>query len=82
MILAVRVVPNASRDECAGRMDDGAWKIKLRAPAVEGKANKALIAFLAEALDVPKSVVSIVSGDTARQKRVQVPDDADLSRLK
>lgn len=72
MILTLRVVPNAGRDAFAGRMDDGALKIKLRAPAVDGKANAGLIGFLAKTFDVSKSAVTILSGETSRHKRVQI----------
>lgn len=69
--LILRVVPRASRDGVAGAMGD-ALKIRLRAPPVEGKANQALIAFLADRLGVSKRAVAIVCGETGRAKRVRV----------
>lgn len=68
---AVRVQPRASRDEMAGEMD-GALKIRLQAPAIEGRANEALIAYLAALLKRPKAAVSILSGERGRTKRVAV----------
>lgn len=66
-MLTVRVTPNASRDEVAGEAG-GVIRIRLRAPAVEGKANAALVRFVAECLGVRASSVRIVRGDTSRNK--------------
>ncbi len=71
--ILIRAVPNAGRDACAGLMDDGAtWKIRLAAPAVDGKANTALIACLAKLLEVPRGAVSLTAGASSRSKRVSV----------
>ena len=71
MILAVRVQPRASKDEIAGVMG-GALKVRLRAPALEDRANEALCEFLAELLKTPKAAVRILSGHHTRSKRVEV----------
>src|SRR6266481_1621397 len=71
VVLAVRVQPRASKDEIAGEMD-GALKVRLRAPAVEDRANQALIDFLAELLKTPRSAVSILSGERSRVKRIEI----------
>ena len=71
VMLIVRVLPRANRNQVAG-VEQGAIKIKLTAPPVEGAANAALIEFVADWLGVRKSAVSIVSGEKARHKRVQV----------
>jgi uncharacterized protein (TIGR00251 family) len=68
---AVQVVPRASRNEIVGMHGD-ALKVRLIAPPVEGKANEALIAFLAQWLGIRKSQVEIVAGATSRQKIVHV----------
>ncbi|HYK39415.1 MAG TPA: DUF167 domain-containing protein [Candidatus Eremiobacteraceae bacterium] len=70
-IFFVRVQPRASKDELAGEMN-GALKIRLQAPAVENRANDALIEFLAELLKTPKSAVRILSGDRSRTKRIEI----------
>ena len=71
VVLAVRVQPRASKDEIAGEMG-GALKVRLRAPAVEDRANHALIDFLAELLKTPRSAVSILSGERSRVKRIEI----------
>jgi hypothetical protein len=68
---AVRVQPRASRDEIAG-VFDGALKVRLCAPAVENRANEALIEYLARVLKTSKSAVRIRSGEQNRSKRVEV----------
>jgi uncharacterized protein len=68
---AVRVQPRASRDEIAGVVE-GAMKIRLCAPAVENRANEALVEFLAAVLKTSKSAVRIRSGGQSRIKRVEV----------
>ena len=74
--LEVKVIPGASRDEVAGTMGN-AVKIKLRAPPVEGRANEALIEFLAARLDLPRRALSLVRGATSRQKLLHI-DGLDL----
>lgn len=69
--LEVRVVPRSSRDEIAGEMQ-GALKVKLAAPPVEGEANKALISFLADLAGVPRKNVAVVRGETSRNKLVEI----------
>ena len=68
---AVRVVPRASKNEIVGVHGD-ALKLRLTAPPVEGRANDALIAFLAQRLGVRKRQVEIVTGATSRLKMIRV----------
>jgi len=70
-IFPVRVQPRASKDEIAGEAS-GALKVRLRAPAVEDRANEALVEFLAQLLKTPKSAVRILSGDRSRTKRIEI----------
>ncbi|MGQ9859492.1 MAG: DUF167 domain-containing protein [Thermodesulfobacteriota bacterium] len=67
----VRVQPRSSSNKDCGTMD-GALRVKLTAPPVSGKANRALQEFLAQLLDVPRSAVEIVTGGTSRLKKVSV----------
>jgi uncharacterized protein (TIGR00251 family) len=68
----VRVVPKASKTEIVGLMDDGALKIRLTAPPTDGKANKALIKFLAKVLGVKRDQIEIVAGHSGREKIISV----------
>jgi len=67
----VRVQPGASKNEIVGVQED-TLKIRINAPAVKGKANRALIDFLAEKLGVKKSEVEIMSGRTSKIKKIKV----------
>lgn len=70
--LAVRVTPRASKNEIVEVLSDGTVKVHLTAPPVEGKANEALVNFMAEVLDVPPSRIEIVAGATGRDKLISV----------
>ena len=71
LVFSLHVQPGAKKTEIAG-LHGEALKIRLAAPPVDGKANACLIAFLAKQLEVPRSQVELVSGDTSRQKRLRV----------
>ena len=71
VVFSVRVQPRASKDEISGEMA-GALKVRLRAPAVENRANEALIEFLAGLLKMPKSAVRILGGERGRTKLVEI----------
>ena len=69
--IKVRVLPRSSRIEIIG-IEDDTYKVKLTAPPVEGKANKALIGVLARRLGIGKGRVEIVSGDGSRLKTIRI----------
>lgn len=69
--IRIYVAPRASVNKVVG-VHNGAIKISLTAPPVDGAANKALLEFLAGALGVPRSSLSLVSGHTSRNKLVRV----------
>jgi hypothetical protein len=73
LLLEVRVQPRASRTEFAGVMGDRV-RVRLQAPPVDGRANAALVEFLAEAFDVPRARVTIEHGLAGRDKRVRIRD--------
>ena len=79
--LSLRLTPNASRDavETVETGDDGsAWlRAKVTAVPEDGKANKALVQLLAKWLRVPKSSISIISGETARKKILRIEGDPE-----
>ena len=76
--LAVSVVPNA-RHSGADGLHDGALRVRLAAPPVDGKANEALLAWLAEALGLRRRDLALVRGQTARRKWVEI--DAPASSV-
>ena len=69
--LSVRVHPGARKNGVTG-VHAGALKISLTAPPVDGKANEAVIAFLADALHLPRARVALVAGATSRAKMVRI----------
>ena len=71
IVLEIHAQPGAKRTEVVG-VHGGCLKIRLAAPPVEGRANAALVAFLAEQFGVPRSDVTILRGHTARRKTVCV----------
>jgi hypothetical protein len=81
--LAIRVTPRARRDEIVEVLADQTIKVRLTAPPVEGKANEALIEFLAKVLGVSRSRIEIVAGVTGRDKLVSIIDmeSAEAQRL-
>ncbi len=74
-LIPVKIIANASKNEIIG-WQNGYLKIKLKAQREKGKANLALISFLSELLDLPKSDIKIVKGKTASLKTlaIQVSD--------
>jgi len=73
--IAVQVAPNAKRSEVLGVVGD-ALKIKLQAQPIEGKANEALVKYLAGALKVARGSVAITHGHTNKRKLLEVASDA------
>jgi uncharacterized protein (TIGR00251 family) len=78
--LRLRVAPGSRRPGIAGRHGDG-WKVRVAQPPEDGRANEAVLALLADAFELPRGAVSIVSGHAARDKIVAVDgigsDEAD-----
>ena len=75
--LQIRVLPNAKREGWMGLWNGTHYKVALRAPAVDGKANDALIDFLAGFFHLPKRSFSIVQGQTARCKVIEIQNISD-----
>ena len=78
MKIALKVIPNARKNECLGWEDHPqtgkVLKLRIAAPPVEGKANKAIIAFLAQLFSLRKSDIELLHGETGRLKIVELPD--------
>ena len=81
--IRIRVSPRSSANQVAV-LDDGIYKVKLTAPPVDGKANRALRQFLAKKLRISKTSVEIVSGEKGREKLIKIhglSDEAVNERL-
>lgn len=83
-VVTLHVQPRAKRTEIAGIHGD-AVKLRVAAPPVDNAANKAVVAFFAKALKLPKSRVTITAGHTSRSKRIRIScdsADADGNRIR
>lgn len=69
--IEIKAVPNAPKNEVIGWLGD-VLKVKIHAPALEGKANQELCNFLARKLALPKRAVSLAQGETSRRKLVEI----------
>jgi uncharacterized protein (TIGR00251 family) len=80
--LKLRVSPGARRPGIAGRHGD-AWKVRVSEPPEDGRANEAVLRLLAQALDVPRATVALVSGHSSRDKVVELDglEQAQTERL-
>ncbi|TPW31147.1 DUF167 domain-containing protein [Martelella alba] len=80
--ITIRLTPNGGRDELAGIREDAAGSAyltaRVTAVAEKGKANKALIALVAKRLGIAKSSISIISGETARMKKLRIAGDPEF----
>jgi uncharacterized protein (TIGR00251 family) len=72
--LTVRVTPRARKNEFAGILEDGTLRVRIAAPPVEGKANAALVEFLADVLRVRKSKIEIVAGQKGLDKILSIEE--------
>ena len=69
--LAIKAIPNAPRNAVVGWLGD-ALKVKVNAPALEGRANDELCAFIADTLGLPRRAVTVAIGDKSRQKVLHI----------
>jgi uncharacterized protein (TIGR00251 family) len=76
LFVEIKAVPGASKTEAAG-VKDGRLRIRIAAAPEDGKANSALVAFLAKELGCPKRDIVIVSGEKSRLKTAALPPDSE-----
>src|SRR3982750_1584960 len=79
VLVDVHVVPNAARTQAVGLHGEAgqpALRLRLPAPPVDGKANQALVKWLADCLDVPQQAVTLARGETSRRKQLRVSASA------
>lgn len=72
MRIRVRIIPGAKQNQLVEHKD-GVYKIRLTAPPIDGRANEALLRFLADRVSLAPSCLSIVSGHTNKQKMIEIP---------
>ncbi|MEJ2610532.1 MAG: DUF167 family protein [Candidatus Thiodiazotropha sp.] len=72
LILNLRIQPKASKDCFVGPYGDNEYKISLTAPPVDGKANARLLKFISNAFGLPRSRISLLSGESSRSKRLRL----------
>jgi len=77
VIINIKAQPNSSKNKIAGIYDEDKLKINIKAPAVEGAANKELIKFLSKEFKIPKSEIAI-KGETSKRKQVILPMNEKL----
>ena len=77
LVINIRLQPRASQNEIAGAIGEQ-LKVRLTAPPVDGQANLALLKLVAECCGVPRGQVTLLSGDTGRNKRVRVDNPRQL----
>jgi len=75
MKINVKITPRAKQNKILG-WRDGVLRVHITAPPVEGKANKALVAFLAKEFNAPKSSINIIKGEASRNKVIEAPEGA------
>ena len=80
LLLTVHVQPGAKTTSCAGIHGD-ALKIRLQAPPVDGKANQALIAWLAQTLNCPQNHIELIRGQTSRRKTLRIDADSRIAAM-
>ena len=78
--ISIKAIPNAPRSAVAGWMGEE-LKVKVHAPALEGRANEELCSFLAEALGLPKRAVTVLQGDKSRLKVLAI-EGPDLEQVR
>jgi uncharacterized protein YggU (UPF0235/DUF167 family) len=80
--LTLKIRASAPKTEFTERFGDATWKLRVAAPPVDGKANQAIIRYLAKIASVPASAIRIVAGFTATSKIVEIEgiDSATLER--
>lgn len=70
IIITIKISPNSSKCEFIRNGEE--WKLKITAPPVDGKANKAVIEFLSKTFKVPKTYFEIIKGETSKEKTILI----------
>ena len=78
VIVDIHVIANAARTVASG-LHDGALRVRLNAPPVDGKANSTLVQWLAQELDIPRAQVELIRGQTSKRKQLRVSATAAMT---
>ncbi len=78
--LFINARPGSSKNEIVGIFDD-TLKVKVKAPAVEGAANKELVKYLGKCFKAPKSGIVLLSGESSKRKRIRLPKTEKLMQF-
>jgi len=70
--IKVKITPNARQDKICGYIEEDILKIKIKAKPIDGKANKYLIKYLSNELDIPQKYIAIIKGNTSRIKTIRI----------
>ncbi len=70
--IKVKITPNARQDKICGYIEEDILKIKIKAKPIDGKANKYLIKYLSNELDIPQKYFAIIKGNTSRIKTIKI----------
>lgn len=81
IFIGIYLQPGAKKSKVLG-MHNGHIKIKVNSPPVDGKANEALILFLSEFLNIPKSMIKIISGEKSRIKKISIMTSMNENEIK
>lgn len=76
ILVSLYIQPKSSKNQVVG-IHNGAFKLKIKAPPVDGAANKECIKFISKEIKIPKSSITIISGHTGRQKKVLIKNKKD-----
>ena len=80
IIINVKAIPNSSKNVIAEVMEDQI-KVKIKAPAVEGAANKELVKFFSKEFKISKSDIEFVGGMTSKRKRIKLPFNEKVKQM-
>jgi len=80
VILYIKATPNASKNEICG-LYNGALKVKIKAPAVENKANEELVKYFAKLLKLPKTSITLKTGSTSKLKSLYI-ENCTIDKIK
>ncbi len=80
VIFYIKAQPNSSKNKIAGILGDS-LKINIKAPAVDGEANKELVKFLSKSFKIAKNDIHFISGETSKRKKLKLPINENIQKF-